>query len=70
MKDFPANSHFTASFIANFEVSKNYLPDYIFENWGSLVCHYYMKLDADANPDEVVNKIMQQLHSINSGYET
>lgn len=63
MKDFPGNSHFNASFIANFEVSKNYLPEYLFENWGSLICHYYMKLEADADPNEVINKMMQQLEA-------
>ena len=64
MKDFPDNSHFYASFVANFEISRNWSPSYLFDNWGSLTCHYYMRLDEKAKPDEVVNKIMQMLEEL------
>ena len=64
MKDFPANSHFDASIIANFEISRNYAPSFIFDNWGSLSCYYYLKLEDNADPDEVVNKIMLLLEDL------
>ncbi len=64
MKDFPSNSHFQASLIANFELARSYLPLNIFENWGSLSCHYYIKLGDNANPDVVSGKIMQLLEEI------
>lgn len=64
MKDFPAHSHFSASLVANFELARSYAPSYIFENWGSLSCHYYIRLDDNAHADVVEDKIMQHLEEI------
>ncbi|MFN2396347.1 MAG: ABC transporter permease, partial [Bacteroidales bacterium] len=64
MHDFPSNSHFNASMIANFELARNYLPSNIFDNWGSLSCHYYIKLEDHANSNVVSYKIMQVLEEI------
>ncbi len=64
MQDFPSNSHFNASMIANFELARNYLPSYTFDNWGSLTCHYYIKLEEHVNTDVVSEKIMQVLEEI------
>ncbi len=64
MEDFPANSHFSASMIANFELARIYAPSFIFENWGSLSCNYYIKLEDHTDPDIVREKIMQLLEEI------
>lgn len=60
MEDFPSNSHFTASFIANSQVARNYSP-FLFENWGTFGLYYYFLLADNADVKQVAGKINDAL---------
>ncbi len=63
MEDFPRQSHFSASYIINHEISRRFLPDFIFNHWGSFGYYYYVLLEQDAEPGQVtetINMIFQE----------
>lgn len=60
MEDFPSNSHFTASFIANSQIARNYSP-YLFENWGAFGLYYYFLLADNTDVPQVAGKINDAL---------
>ncbi len=60
MEDFPSHSHFSASFIANSSVARNYSP-FLFENWGTFGFYYYFHLADNVIESEVARKINDAL---------
>lgn len=63
MEDFPRQSHFSASYILNHEITRRFLPDFIFNYWGSFGYYYYLLLEQEAEPDQVaglINMIVQE----------
>ncbi len=56
MKDFPANSHFKASFVGNADIARKYM-EYVFTNWGSFGFYYYFHMEDFVNTAEVSDKI-------------
>ena len=60
MADFPNNSHFSASFIANAEIARNY-SSFLFENWGTFGFFYYFLLADNSDITEVARKMNDAL---------
>jgi putative ABC transport system permease protein len=60
MADFPSNSHFSASFIGNSAIARNY-SNFLFENWGTFGFFYYFLLAENASVPEVARKINDAL---------
>ena len=56
MADFPANSHFHASFIVNSSIAHDYSP-FLFENWGTFGFYYYFLLADNTDITEVTRKM-------------